>query len=484
MHIRKPENAPGETASARFKEVFEQDPNTIHKISHSKRFLERWTADELFRKDILEDRLSLTDAQEACGCKIDVHTLLPVFHPDYRTLRADANSEFWHLTYVWNEHMARAIQVRDSIASLGSTRGQIPKYDLWRARNINRASIQLDVAAIGITHPPIAFEISSGCSVGCWFCGISATEFMGHATLQNGGADDWQAILEASREIFGDGMDCGFCYWATDPLDNPEYVEFLEIFEKVVGSIPQTTTAIPLRNLDLTRRVLNLWHDRKTTPNRFSVMTLRQLLEIHKQFTPEELYGVELVLQTGKEMAVKKYAAGRTFAKTGKKESFSEGTIACVTGFLVNIVEKTIRLVSPTMPSERWPDGYIVFSERTYADSAEYRSILKQMVFEDMQSSLIGAKPIGFVEGGDYDQSRNKIGLMFRRIELQNDFLEVVGSLIAERRHTPMEIALICVGKGIPLIQVVAELEKLWQEGVVENCSVNCDSTLEFRLAG
>lgn len=458
-----------ESVARRFNRVFDVEPETIRKLSHSKRFLERWTADEAFRNSVLDGTLTLQGAQELCGCLIDVQSLLPVFHPDYMVHRANATMADWPLTFLWNQHIKESLEVRDVIIALAGSGGVTPRFDQWRWRNINRAAVQLDISAIGITHPPVAFELSSGCSVGCWFCGISAEEFKGHATLNDGGDVEWRKTLESVKGILGEGAECGFCYWATDPLDNPEYVEFLEIFEDVIGVIPQTTTAIPLRNVELTKRVLKEWQKRKTTPNRFSVMTIRQLLEIHAKFTPEELYGVEIVLQTGKEMAIKKFSAGRNFIKPSKKEISEEGTIACVTGFLINIVEKTVKLISPTMPSTKWPNGYIIYDSRAYKDSDDLKVVLNDIVEKNMAVNMAGDKPLKISDGGEFDPMRNSKGIMYRRIEFVNDFVEVVGEKLSRGNHSPIDIASHCMEHGMPLLQTVADLEKLWQEGIIEH---------------
>lgn len=465
----KNESAPSveKSISARFRDIFDLDKDTIRALAHSKRFLERWTVDEDFRAAIIDERMSLGEAQELCGCEIDVSTLQPIFHPDYFVYRRSANLLDWPLSFLWDTHLIGAMGVRDAIAAAAGSNGLNPAFDQWRARNINRASLQLDVSAIGITHPPVAFELSSGCSVGCWFCGISAKQFNGHATLADGGDVEWRKTLEAVRAVVGDGMQCGFCYWATDPLDNPEYAGFIRIFEEVTGVIPQTTTAIPMRDTELTREVLRIWRERKTTPNRFSVMTKRKLLEIHKEFTPDELYGVELVLQTGKELAVTKFAAGRNYDKSRSKENSHDGTIACVTGFLVNIVEKTVKLISPTMPSEKWPDGYIVFASQSYSDADELRFILEKLVSDNMRPALSGNKKIRLADGATFDRKRSQRGVLFRKIEVANDFIGAVGTLLSGGESTPIGIAEHCMQTGMPLITAVAELEKIWQEGVV-----------------
>jgi radical SAM family RiPP maturation amino acid epimerase len=455
-----------------WKEAFDLDKDTLRQLSHSKRFLERWIADESFKNGLLSGELSLTDAQALCGCEIDVETLQPVFHPDFYAFRPEASEAGWPLTHLWDQHLGRLLRIRDAIPAHGSSSGLTPEFDVWRNRNMNRASLQLDVAAGGITHPPVAFELSSGCSVGCWFCGISAEKFRGHASLADGGDVEWQKTVEAVQSIVGKGIQCGFCYWATDPLDNPEYLGFLEIYERVTGCIPQTTTAIALRNVELTRSVLRLWNHRKSTPNRFSVMTKRQLLEIHETFTPEELFGCEIVLQTGSAGAVTKFAAGRNFEKLSNKEAALAGSIACVTGFLINIVEKTIKLISPTMPSKEWPNGYIVFASETYRNAEHLKEVLDGMIGTSVRAHMAGSRPVRIADGGIYDRKRDAEAIMFRRIEISNEFIRFAGDHLVDGRSTPLSITGSCIKQGIEPLVAIAALEKMWQEGVLAQDAV------------
>lgn len=451
----------------RFQAIYRVDAQTERLLSHSKRFLERWIADDKLKHAVISGDISLSAAAESCGCEIDVESLLPVFHPDYTVFRPIATKSDWFLTYLWDQHLKSALEVRDLIARRSGSNGLTPQFDSWRSRNINRVALQLDLAAAGLTHPPVAFELSSGCSVGCWFCGISAKEFKGHATLAGNGESEWRQILSSVRGIVGEGIRSSFCYWATDPLDNPEYLDFIRIFEDVTGAIPQTTTAIPLRNVELTRSVLELWKDKRSIPNRFSVMTLRQLREIHSEFSPEDLFGVEIVLQLKSDGAVRKFSAGRNYAETSPRDESQDGTIACVTGFLINIVEKSIKLISPTMPSKQWPDGYIIYDSRNYDDVANFDAILRQMINESARPNLRGSEPIRIVSGGSYRKSRNSNGILFRRLEINNDFIGVVGDLLHEGTSTPTSVVESCIERGMEPIQAVASLERMWHEGVL-----------------
>ena len=80
---------------------------------------------------------------------------------------------------------------------------------------------------------------------------------------------------------------------------------------------------------------------------------------MHEGFTPEELLRVECVPQN-KESAegglIRKSNAGRArkFAKKRSGELVSEeqsSTIACVSGFLFNMVDRTVKLISRATPA-------------------------------------------------------------------------------------------------------------------------------------
>ena len=148
-----------------------------------------------------------------------------------------------------------------------------------------------------ITHPILAFELSAGCTIGCWFCGVSADRFHGNFAYTAENARLWRAILDHCVDLFGTGAQTGFCYWATDPTDNPDYPRFLADYHAATGNLPQTTTAAPLKNLAFTREILRLSDQHRCVINRFSILTLRILDAVHAAFSAEELMGVELVLQ-------------------------------------------------------------------------------------------------------------------------------------------------------------------------------------------
>src|SRR6266516_439208 len=92
----------------------------IRDVSHMKRFLERWTMDPKYQEAFASD-------PEAALTALGIE-LTP----------------------------AEAIPLMDRESALEATRQD---------------------RADQIVHAPVAFELSKGCTVGCWFCGVAATKF-------------------------------------------------------------------------------------------------------------------------------------------------------------------------------------------------------------------------------------------------------------------------------------------------------------------
>ena len=86
---------------------------------------------------------------------------------------------------------------------------------------------------------------------------------------------------------------------------------------------------------------------------------------IHDFFTPEELFLCELIPQYDDRLS-KKATAGRVRDLVLKRKEKNKpiqfhhnleatGSIACVSGFLGNLVQQTLKLIAPCSASDRWP---------------------------------------------------------------------------------------------------------------------------------
>src|SRR5207245_1954647 len=112
----------------------------------------------------------------------------------------------------------------------------------------------------------------------------------------------------------------------------------------------------------------------------------KMLNRVHETFTADELLEVELVLQNPEAMTPKA-PAGRARLLDGRPDrlgprasTLAGGTIACVTGFLVNMVERTIRLITPTRTCEQWPLGYRTAGLRRFRTPADFRHGIEELI--------------------------------------------------------------------------------------------------------
>ena len=374
-------------------------------LAHLKRFIERWRADRSFREALPAD---------AGGIAAEYG------------LRANPED----LRYFWDEAFARGLDVRqDDEKPMIVRRHQffirekllhreklrsvecVPddlRHRAWRNRQIGRSLGHLGVKPHeGIIHSPFAIELSDGCSVGCWFCGVSAEKKKSDFLYTAENAAFWREVLGVLRARVGEAARTGFLYWASDPMDNPDYEKFALDMAHICGRFPQTTTALAHKDVERTRALLRLSVENGCTINRFSVLSLGQFNKIMKAFAAEELLHCEIISQNGEAAQIQSNAGrargndrlqSRAEARGAKSEEWSEvpGTIACVSGFLINMVRRRVRLITPCPSSDRWPDGYWIFEEGLFQTAADLDSLLEGMMDRHMKTAVRAGEVVRF----------------------------------------------------------------------------------------
>ena len=79
---------------------------------------------------------------------------------------------------------------------------------------------------------------------------------------------------------------------------------------------------------------------------------------------------------------VQRRAGARFRAKKASQfvDDQRSSTIACVSGFLFNMVDKRVQLITPCNASDKWPLGYWVLDEGTFETADELRELMSAII--------------------------------------------------------------------------------------------------------
>jgi radical SAM family RiPP maturation amino acid epimerase len=381
-----------------------------------KRFGERWRADRTFREALPHDPVGVA---KQYGLEADPLELRSLWDIQYNA----AQAADWQPPQAVQRYR---LFVREKLLHREGLRAREcvpadPRHRAWRQRQVARTLTHLGPRNYdGIIHAPFAVEVSSGCSVGCWFCGVSAERRKEDFLYTPENAILWREMLETLHRSLGAAATTGFTYWATDPLDNPDYEKLCIDLADICGRFPQTTTAQPQRQVERVRNLLRLSADRGCTINRFSMLTLRQFNQVMEAFSAEELLHCEIVAQNPEASHIQGNAGRARASKRLQKNAVAHGlidnswekvpgTIACVSGWLINMVERRIRLITPCPSSDRWKDGYWVLDDRNFSDGADFADLIEEMTERHMPPSLRAAAPARFRSDLDVTFDGNSI---------------------------------------------------------------------------
>ena len=456
-------------------------PDIVHRLSHVKRFLELWTADPEIRA---RTEANAQETIDSLGLDLKAEDIRCLYDGAYA--RECQHTAGWRQPLIAQQYRSWILEklISRERIKLQLAKPASPKHRAWRERQIHRTTGQLGkTASTGIVHAPFAIELSDGCSVGCWFCGVSAEKRKRDFEWNPANAELWRGVVQTLAEVIGPGASQGFCYWATDPLDNPHYENFCTDFAHITGRFPQTTTAQPQKHIERVRALLDLSRGLGCEINRFSVLSLPILRKIHQAFTPEELLWTELITQNMEATSMQSNSgrarkSNRLEQKATHVEDLPDtwreapGTIACVSGFLLNMVSLTVRLVTPAPSSDRWPNGFWVLEEQAFRDGDHLREILHGMIERHMPAmprldgQLSFRHDIQFVQKSDHAFELQSYGLL----HTYSDSPERLGiaKALARRDLTCREIILQAEDHhGMPSEEAMIFLCQLFDEGLL-----------------
>lgn len=350
---------------------------------------------------------------------------------------------------------------------------------IWRKRQIERCKGALGGVNASFIHDVMNFELSYGCSVGCEFCGVGAGKLQKVFFHTPENAALFQKVLQYAREILGDAAGRGTLYLATEALDNPDYELFEADFYQEFGVIPQITTAVPLRKPERTHALLKELYVKRSFIHRFSLRSLDEARKVLAEFTPQELLLVELIPQYQEAPSFVPYTiSGHELEKrleAGEHIPEQAGSICCVDGFVVNMAEKSVRMITPCYADARFPEGVAGPEKRYFADAEEFRETLLYFIEHYMRNELPREETLRLYEyferkqtkEGEVLESRHGQYTMFLDKINQKGMKETI-TLLQEGRYTKREIAAqVTQQTGIEPEKVYWLLNQLWKMGMI-----------------
>jgi len=436
------------------REVFGKDRETVSAeyitgLAQTKRFLELWTMEPGFREEFAQaPEVTL----QKYSLEVDILSMNILSDPqlalDYYNRPQD---EIPLPVRRYRSFIKEKLNSRDALARQLCV-PQPKKFQAWRQRQVNRCWWELGTKNASLIHTPLMFELTSGCSVGCPFCGVSAGKLSKNFPYTPENSALWIKVLQDAHELIGDAGGTGTCYYATEPLDNPDYEKFVSDYYDEFNTFPQVTTAVSMRNPDRTRQLLQAMKEKVLRVHRFSVLSLVQFHQILDFFTPEELLEIELLPQFVEAPACRFSNAGRA-RSFENREKVGDGdagaTIACISGFVVNLPEKTIRLVTPWRVDGNHPTGERFVAQTEFSDAEDFIAKLNALIdrhMPDKPSALQVLKMIPDVEYKEIEDGvrfyiGDKFKIEFSCKELTGSSYLHIAGLLAEGKYTAREIA-------------------------------------------
>ena len=449
--------------TGRFSEL---EMGDVENIPHLKRFGECYQADPEFRESYNRDPAALLRKH---GLNLEPTHLSDLLQ------RLDARSP----AFIQSLHEGPGLKI---LRKLQTERIADERFEAWRRRQVKRIQAFFHTEVFrSLLHLPMAFELSKGCSGSCFFCCFDPPPLSAVFPHNEVNRRLWREILSISNRLVGPLFGAGApCYYATEPLDNPDYERLAQDFREITGFWPPLTTVKCLEDPKRIRKYIRAVSADSDHPVllRFSVISLRMLREVHAEYSPEELADVELVLNNPESMW--KYSpagrARRIAQSSGQRgdrmaeKFYMPGPTACATGFVVNLVDRSIRLVASCTPDEQNRQGYILFDSMDFETSADYERALEELIVRHMPAFPLDDWILAFSPGFKLNATEEaclfSTDFMTRRLAGDSSFVKMC-ELIGEGRYTWTELSAIFGDAWITEMYLKPKLSLLFDWGLL-----------------
>jgi len=458
----------------------------IQTLAELRRLVDLFLGDRRFRESVLQNSPVPDQLYDDLGITVERDEVAQLFDITRKIVAAgfkQAPLPRLPVQALWARHqetIERAIGRLSRELSATSN----PRLAAWRARQIKRSKSETGTPRSHHFFPFFAFELTEGCSVHCSFCCFAAEKLQGVFSYSPKNAKLWREMLQVGLDLFGNLGKNALCYHATDAFDNPDYLLFLEDFYQLCGVQPQTTTALPFKDLSVTRQLLKMRERNPVVCDRFSILTTGQYRRLFSEFTPLELRHVELVHQNPGGLTTKAHS-GRALQQQGRidrsnqlvnefygaQDPLQQRSVECVRGFVVNLVSREIKLVVPCNACDEWPKGYRVLAKGSFRDVQEYRDWLEWAVDSCMPEGLEWDGAVSFRRDLKFEKMNEGFALTAcaSRYALSGKSWHTqLGDLVAQGDLSRGEISMELGASGVSIVRITATLQKLFDVGLLE----------------
>ena len=454
-----------------------RDPRHARIVANTKRILEKWTLDEDFQKAYRQDP---SKALAETGLDVDpeaIRLLLVPNEEDTRTIKAAYAGEISREALPEDYLLYRAF-IREKLDMRERLRKELcapdePRFKAWRMRQERRCWLEFGPSARCMIQAPLLFELSDGCSVGCPFCAVSAKGLRGVFRHTEEHAALWRGVLSRMHALIGDAAGRGSCYYVSEGFDNPDYEEFLADYFAEFGVVPQTTTAVSTRNVERTRALLRYGNENDPHIDRFSVLSPAMRDTLFESFSPEELLLVELLPQFPEAPDNHLTEAGRN--RIGAPEDTVGGTIACASGFVVNMQQKSVRLITPFVSDGAHPTGEWILETCSFSTAEDLEGAVRRMISQHMPERLELGSRCGASCGFRLEEKEGSIwvhghgmGMDLMDATVGQEALDQLLILLGERERTGYGI-LNALPEDVDIALVILLLKALWEHGLIDH---------------
>lgn len=475
-------------------------PAELALLPQIKRFFECYEGDQELRNNLIGNQVTAEQRAllKEIGITFEIEALSPVwagkdlFERAIKEPESDATAQVEALVAahpileLWVRYKIRKTQLYVGQKQwVTTTPSDSRRYTQWRRRRIQATKSELGNYGYEIDHPSLAIELAVGCSVGCYFCAFDAKKL--EKVFDITVPENRQLFREMSaslRQRLGWCSGHALLYWSTEPADNPHYVEFMKEYQEVTGCSVCTATA--RADEKWVSDLLAHYRPQNQPWPRISVLTRSIMYKIHKRFTPDEARDMTLLMQQKDgEEARMKVPGGRDkmLAKLDTYDDMREmeierrpedmvvpqGSIACVSGFLINIIEKSIKLISPCYTTKERRYGYRVFDEVSFTDGADFDRQIVSMIERKMVFEPYDAMPMRFRDDLRYRPRPDGFQLTTRHEVhhlLGDEAYAPLGELLNQGTLTYAELIDQLVDeRGLNPMMVVAAIKGLFDEG-------------------